>query len=213
MIHQPAGYPFTGLGVPAAWDCCNLIFAARRTNWRRHGRSAVSAIQWSSTVASTPLSKQEAVFLRYVPWVVLLLLVAFVGINAVSPDDTSRLGGSRGWVLSALLTCTAVWFIVCFTGDAASRQNHSFVFAYAFTFGAFALLVTPFVGSDDVVTARSSKTTKPPPVWPREGVLQLVRGCVRAESGTGTDAVSAVIRCPDYPLVTTAVAPGLSYFL
>src|SRR5262249_4515505 len=69
--------------------------------------------------------------------------------------------------------------------------------AYAFTFGAFALLVTPFVGSEparDLLAAKVAKGTKEP-VRPREGVLQLVRGCVVADAESVTQ-VSAVARCP-----------------
>lgn len=97
----------------------------------------------------------------------------------------------RTGVLLALVVFVALWFIACFTGDAERNKRHGFVFAYAFTFGAFALLVTPFVSpkTPDNDAAR--------PVRPAEGVLQLVRGCV-SKDVSGNDVVSAVTKCPTW---------------
>lgn len=157
-------------------------------------------------------------YLTWAPWVVTVLLLAFVALNVVgasaSPTGaaaTSDAGPSwstlaRLWILMLLLTLAAVWFIACFTGSAKRKLHHAFVFAYAFTFGAFALLLTPFVGAgDDVAAASVSQGEgRNAAVRPREGVLQLVRGCVRGTDAAQSDAVSAVTRCPDFKHPTLA---------
>ncbi len=174
---------------------------------------------------SANLSRYEAWFLRWMPWVVLALLVGFVGLNIARTEEDSWAGHARMWVLTALMTSTAVWFIGVFTGHAQPRSFHAFVFAYGFTFGAFALLVTPIVSSDEdgphaggafygaathgtVGTSGTGPAAASPSdaVRPREGVLQLVRGCVRADPTQGTEAVSAVTRCPEYD--TAVVSSG-----
>ena len=51
--------------------------------------------------------------------------------------------------LAALLVVIAILFVACFTGDAQRRIKDMFVFAYAFTFGSFAMLTLPFVADND----------------------------------------------------------------
>ena len=51
--------------------------------------------------------------------------------------------------LAALLVVMTILFVACFTGDAQRRIKDMFVFAYAFTFGAFAMLTLPFVADSD----------------------------------------------------------------
>lgn len=170
----------------------------------------------SPSAEDPPDNAWVARYLTYAPWVVTLLLLAFVAMNvtgegpAPSDGSTTPVDGTpwsrlvRLWVLMLLLTMAAVWFIACFTGSAARKLQHAFVFAYAFTFGAFALLVTPFVGAGDEHGPASDPpaNTGNAAVRPREGVLQLVRGCVRPNDATQADAVSAVTRCPDFKHAT-----------
>lgn len=155
--------------------------------------------------------------LRYAPLAILILLILFVGTSIFG----RRYGLSELWrgpILSCLLLVAALWFIACFTGDAECRLQDGFVFAYAFTLGAFALLITPFVGSDArelasepdaAVTATKENgvpATSPdgirPPVSrmtgaiPPVGVLQLFRGCIAVDENGAAEQVSAVARCP-----------------
>lgn len=161
-------------------------------------------------------------YLTFAPWAVTLLLLTFVATNLTgggsgpAADEQLRQDAAvwpqalRLWVLMLLLTMAAVWFIACFTGSPDRKLHHAFVFAYAFTFGAFALLLTPFVGAGDELApvAGAPSNGRNAAVRPREGVLQLVRGCVRATDAQ-TDAVSAVTRCPDIKLPTLPrVEPG-----
>ena len=162
------------------------------------------------------LSNGEEWFLRVAPWIVLVLLIAFLALNLETPNGASPewIDSIRPSVLAALVTAAAIWFIACFTGSAEPRMKYVFVFAYAFTFGAFALLVTPFMGSNEspeggvvaptpgaatpaIAPAQERERINQGPLRPREGVLQLVRGCVRSQSGSASDAVSGVTRCPD----------------
>lgn len=135
-------------------------------------------------------AREDPLLLRAAPWAVLVLLVAFIGVNLPAHTKYEWL---RPMLLGAVLVVTAIWFIACFTGDAEPKMRHAFVFAYAFTFGAFALLVTPFVGSNDL-RAQGSPAERPP-----EGVLQLVRGCMVNRASGGQAEVSDVTRCPGGP--------------
>jgi hypothetical protein len=157
-------------------------------------------------------SDTNETFLQWVSWIVLLVLILF----AVTTVAGEKWQGARFGLLLTLLVLVALWFIACFTGDAGRNKRHAFVFAYAFTFGSFALLVTPFVAPPHAESAPGGKGAAAPaasgtqasnaaaapasasdsrPIRPPEGVLQLVRGCVVSDM-TGSDAVSAVTRCP-----------------
>ena len=101
---------------------------------------------------------------------------------------TSPVGGPLidSLAVGALMVGVSIWFIHCFTGDADRRIMDIFVFAYAFTIGAFAMLVLPFVGEQ-----RQSASGAAPP-----STMELVRGCVRRGSAGGLSEVSAVVLCP-----------------
>ena len=90
--------------------------------------------------------------------------------------------------LTALMLTLAALFLACFTGDAVRRIKDMFVFAYAFTFGSFAMLTLPFVagGGDAGQTEGLNKVSS----------LALVRGCVRQDSMGGLTNISAVVLCP-----------------
>ena len=89
--------------------------------------------------------------------------------------------------LTALMLTLAALFLACFTGDAVRRIKDMFVFAYAFTFGSFAMLTLPFVaGGHAGETEGLSKVSS----------LALVRGCVRQDSMGGLTNISAVVLCP-----------------
>ncbi|MFO1341156.1 MAG: hypothetical protein U1F53_23525 [Burkholderiaceae bacterium] len=152
--------------------------------------------------------------LRWPPWLILGLMAAFLAMHLTPAPPTAWL---RMGVLIALLLVAAVWFIACFTGDACKKRDHQFVFAYAFTIGAFALLVTPIM-SMVPEQDKDATATRPP-----EGVLQLVRGCTAAAPVTGKETVasssthsSLLTQCPtrdawvEEPYVPAAGASGAS---
>jgi hypothetical protein len=161
--------------------------------------------------AAPPVEGLDRYVLMWAPWIVLAMLIWFIGINVLDEEASNPAGRMwRAVALGGVLIGTAIWFIVCFTGEAEQRLRSGFVFAYAFTFGAFALLVTPFVGSepapDPAIVAKATREA----VRPREGVLQLVRGCVVADAESVTQ-VSTVTRCPQAkwaePVATAASGP------
>lgn len=170
--------------------------------------------QRSHEVAAAPtFSGADRHILAWAPWILLAMLIWFIAINVWGEDANQGVQMWRTIALGGVLAVAAVWFITCFTGDSEPRLRHAFIFAYSFTFGAFALLITPFVGlgsspsdpglappppAEIAATAcASASSAKPGPIRPREGVLQLVRGCVATET-EATTAVSAITRCPKW---------------
>lgn len=125
--------------------------------------------------------------LRYMPWLVLALLGLSALLMLLAPDAVGALSNLRKVVALLLTGATVVWFIFCFTGDPAARQHDAFVFAYAFTFGAFAMLVLPFASSSETRGA----------IRPPEGVLQLVRGCLVGNTASGPAGLSTLVNCPN----------------
>ena len=101
--------------------------------------------------------------------------------------------------LAALLVVMAILFVACFTGDAQRRIKDMFVFAYAFTFGSFAMLTLPFVADSDPATGMAWRT--------KASSLELVRGCVREGAMGGLTDISAVVRCPSGASVKAGVKP------
>ncbi len=109
-----------------------------------------------------------------IPWLTLLFALIFISSNIGVFDisDNDRVGNHiRSWSLTGTLLMTALWFIECFSGDADRKKNECFTFAYAFTLGAFAMLVTPFIAPDSPGSPRT------------EGVIQLIRGCIKSAPG------------------------------
>ena len=89
--------------------------------------------------------------------------------------------------LTALMLTLAALFLACFTGDAVRRIKDMFVFAYAFTFGSFAMLTLPFVAGGHAGQPEGLN---------KVSSLALVRGCVRQGSMGGLADISAVVLCP-----------------
>jgi hypothetical protein len=145
--------------------------------------------------ANLALAKSGLRILRFAPGTLLTLIVAFVLVSATD-EPWPRV---RSIVLGCILVGAAVWFIACFTGDAKVKLPHVFIFAYAFTFGSFALLITPFVGSEVRMPTEKAAI-------PAVGVLQLVRGCIRNPAGTPAQQVSAVVACPERSTASKAQA-------
>ncbi|WP_028311676.1 hypothetical protein [Derxia gummosa] len=144
-------------------------------------------------------------FLRWIPWVLLVLLLALVALVGGVTTEKAPWPIARFVVFTLLLAGMALWFMVCFTGPATEgREHHSFVFAYGFTFGAFALLILPFIADTDAIVRYNGTT---PAVWPRAGAIQLVRGCVVVDDGN-VGAISSVARCPEYKTPSTKGADG-----
>ena len=117
--------------------------------------------------------------------VALLFVVAAVAKMQLFQVEGEMLGRVDKLASGALMIVTAVWFILCFTGDAKRRVNDIFVFAYAFTLGSFAMLVLPFVSEQQAQADMA-----------RSATLSLVRGCVRKDAAGGLSEVSAVVLCP-----------------
>jgi hypothetical protein len=101
--------------------------------------------------------------------------------------------------LAALLVVMAILFVACFTGDAQRRIKDMFVFAYAFTFGSFAMLTLPFVADSDQATGTAWRT--------KASSLELVRGCVREGAMGGLTDISAVVLCPSGASVKAGAKP------
>lgn len=160
---------------------------------RRHdGRLVASEVDLENSNTESLCPDQRC--LRWPPWLILGLMAAFLAMHLTPAPPT---GWLRMGVLIALLLVAAVWFIACFTGDACKKRDHQFVFAYAFTIGAFALLVTPIM-SMAPEQEKDATATRPP-----EGVLQLVRGCTAAGPGVSKDTTagttthsSVLTQCP-----------------
>ena len=177
----------------------------------------------------TSASEARETFVQWVSWMVLLCLIVFAVTNVLSDERWKIV---RGASLLGLVVLVALWFIACFTGDAARNKRHGFVFAYAFTFGSFALLVTPLVapqvqkGNDPESAAKKANDPESAEkkgndresaakkanqaLRPAEGALQLVRGCVAGGDGS-VDSVSAVTRCPlwaEAPFQPSSAASG-----
>jgi hypothetical protein len=129
-------------------------------------------------------------FLRWMPWLALIVMLGFAVATLWGG------GHVRTVALLGVIVLLAIWFVACFTGDASATLRHGFVFAYAFTFASFALLITPLV-----VNEHTPSAARPP-----EGALQLVSGCVKAATPDSSDAVSRVTRCPDWAVSGVAAA-------
>ena len=143
--------------------------------------------------ASGPVAPQERDEQAYpYLWLFVLLLFVLTALFKTVAGEHAMLGSIA---LGGLMIAWVVWFIACFTGDAARRVKDMFVFAYAFTFGSFGTLLLPFVTEHSIDQVASA----------RPAALELVRGCVRAGAKGGLGDVSAVVMCPyDVPPVRDA---------
>jgi hypothetical protein len=127
-------------------------------------------------------------FLRKVPWVLLMLMLGLV-LSTMFWRDQHWLDAVRSAFLTLICASAAVWFVICFTAPSgADYLRQVFIFAYAFTFGSFALLITPFLAQPDSFSTERSD--------PTVGVLQLVRGCVHGDRQEAGSSVSPVGLCP-----------------
>ena len=96
--------------------------------------------------AAVPLIEDDAFHYPVIALVVgALFVVAALSKMQLIGGGTALAGQVDKVATGALMIATAVWFILCFTGNAKRRINDIFVFAYAFTLGSFAMLVLPFV--------------------------------------------------------------------
>lgn len=102
--------------------------------------------------------------------------------------------------IGGLALALAGMFLACFTGNAARRLKDMFVYAYAFTFASFAMLLLPMFG-EHAPPVDGQPISKSSP-------LELVRGCVRKESAGGLSDVSAVVICPSGASVRAKAASG-----
>jgi hypothetical protein len=142
--------------------------------------------------------------LSCMPWLTLVAMLVFgltVSPSSLVAKHLAVLGAVHSGAVVTIALLLAIWFITCFTGDADATLGHAFVFAYAFTFASFALLVTPLILTEH----QGGAAVRPP-----DGVLQLVSGCVKSDDSDKGDAVSRVTRCPDWAASApiAASAPG-----
>lgn len=121
--------------------------------------------------------------------------VAFWGANEKATD----------LALAVLLGALALWFIHCVTGEARDKIESLFTFAYAFTFGAFALLLLPVLSDQFPTTAAQSGADKAG--HHNEGALRLVRGCVRADAEGSKTLGLKLAPCPVEPPASAASMP------
>lgn len=113
---------------------------------------------------------------RFLPWLVFLGLVGFIGTSAYSVFKSKEISVyqlSPFVVLIGLGLLFGIWFIVCFTGDATTsaieqdrRRRQSFRFCYVFTLSTLVVMIVPVANpwQPDVV-----------------GPISLIRGCVDAQ--------------------------------
>ena len=118
----------------------------------------------------------------------LLTLAAFVVYGSLALLSPGEVASSLA--LAVLLGVVALWFIYCVTGDAEAKCYNLFTFAYAFTFGAFALLLMP------VLTDQVAQPSNKQDVSRTEGALRLVRGCVLITDGASRTLGERLAPCP-----------------
>ena len=130
-------------------------------------------------------------------WGFLLLSFLVAMVVKLYPD-------AKPWqhvaAIGALALALAGMFLACFTGNAARRLKDMFVYAYAFTFASFAMLLLPMFG-EHALPMEGEPPSKSSP-------LELVRGCVRKNAAAGLSDVSAVVICPSGVGVSAKAASG-----
>ena len=150
----------------------------------------------------------QMVVKHFFPVFAFLAFVAYVAVSFLPAGETgSALETWLALTLAVLLGAVALWFIHCMTGDAREKVQSLFVFAYAFTFGAFTLLLLPVL-SDQVSTA-AAKSGAVEQVRPhKEGALRLVRGCVREDAEGSKTLGLKLAPCPAEPPASAASLPA-----
>ena len=136
----------------------------------------------------------------------LATLLAFIAYGSLALWQPGEFPASLA--LAVLLGMVALWFIYCVTGDAQEKCSNLFTFAYAFTFGSFALLLMP------VLTDQLPRPTDQPPrstfgtrTAQSEGALRLVRGCVQVQATGGSRTLGERLApCPPSAAAVAAAA-------
>ncbi len=122
---------------------------------------------------------------RGYPLATLVAFVIYGSLALLNPGDVTT-----SLALAVLLGVVALWFIYCVTGEAEAKCYNLFTFAYAFTFGAFALLLMP------VLTDQMAPDSINRPTSRTEGALRLVRGCVLITEGASRTLGERLAPCP-----------------
>ena len=122
---------------------------------------------------------------RGYPLATLAAFVLYAALALAHPD-----GVLPSLAMALLLGLVALWFIYCVTGDAEAKCYNLFTFAYAFTIGAFALLLMP------LLTDRLGQDSRPQDASHTEGALRLVRGCVLISDGASRTLGERLAPCP-----------------
>ena len=145
---------------------------------------------------------------HFFPVFAFFAFVAYVAITFLPAGEAgSALETGLALSLAVLLGAVALWFIHCMTGEARDKVQSLFVFAYAFTFGAFTLLLLPVL-SDQVSTAAAKSDTAELVRPHNEGALRLVRGCVRADAEGSRTLGLKLAPCPVEPPASAASLPA-----
>lgn len=138
----------------------------------------------------------------------LATLLAFIAYGSLALWQPG--GYAASLALAVLLGMVALWFIYCVTGDAQDKCSNLFTFAYAFTFGSFALLLMPVLTDQLPRPTFDTRTTQ------SEGALRLVRGCVQVQATGGSRTLGERLApCPPSAAAAAAAAasaasaPGL----
>ena len=135
--------------------------------------------------AGRPSAWRDWLARRGYPLTTLMAFVVYGSLALLNPG-----GVTSSLALAVLLGVVALWFIYCVTGEAEAKCYNLFTFAYAFTFGAFALLLIPVL--TDQVALGSDKQD----ISRTEGALRLVRGCVLITEGASRTLGERLAPCP-----------------
>ena len=150
----------------------------------------------------------QMVVKHFFPVFAFLAFVAYLAATFLPAGETgSALETGLALSFAVLLGAVALWFIHCMTGEARDKVQSLFVFAYAFTFGAFTLLLLPVL-SDQVSTAAAKPDTVKRVRPHNEGALRLVRGCVRADAEGSRTLGAKLAPCPVEPAASAASLPA-----
>ena len=151
--------------------------------------------------AIAPKTKQNAGWSTWLAMhgYALATLLAFIAYGSLALWQPGEFAASLA--LAVLLGMVALWFIYCVTGDAQEKCSNLFTFAYAFTFGSFALLLMP------VLTDQLPRPTFDTRTAQSEGALRLVRGCVQVQATGGSRTLGERLApCPPSAAAVAAAA-------
>jgi len=130
--------------------------------------------------------------------------VAYALLSLLLPTPGELL---PGLVLALLLSAMGLWFVLCVTGDAQTCLRDLYTFSYAFTLGAFVLLLMPLL-SDRLPCMQCAEGKQPSAR--AEAALQLVRGCVRVDGAGGKALGAGLAPCPPSAASVAATGAGLA---